>query len=138
MFGHKGTEVESVEQLISALEHVEEDELQSDLKPNVRAELMRMRNNISAVLSLLSHCAWRERVDDVQLQSSVNEVRRLCVEINGTISKILVLQFVRARQEKWITYTTEALVAYREMVRSLHRACALAAPQFAEQVVKAM
>ena len=138
MFGNKSIEVESVEQLIAALEHVEENELQSDLKPNVRAELMRMRNNISAVLSLVSHCCWRDRVPDMELQNAVNEVRRLCVEINGTISRILVLQFIRAPQDKWIAYTTEALVAYREMARGMHQVCSLAAPELAEQVVKAM
>jgi hypothetical protein len=128
----------SLEQLISALEHIEESELQSDIPANVRAELKRMKRNISAILTFVSHAPRVESAATPELRAAMNEVRRNCLFINGMISKTLLLQALQLGPARIAAYTSRAMAKYAEMMQSAHEMCLIAAPPRAQELLNAL
>jgi len=118
----------SIEELISALEPIDANELASDIRSNVRVELKRMKRNISAVLRFIAHAAGQPAPENPELHDAILEVRRECLRINGTISKVLLLQALWPNPEKWITFTERAGAQYAQMAQAMQRICAIAAP----------
>jgi hypothetical protein len=119
----------TIPDLIMLLEPIDVSELASDLRPNVRAELKRMKRNISVVLRFIAYAAAQPAPADPELHQAILEVRRECLHINGTISKVLLLQALWPNPEKWIAYTTRASQQYAQMAEAMHRICQIAAPQ---------
>jgi hypothetical protein len=124
----KSYEELSVEELISNLEHIEESELQSDIRANVQAELKRMKRNLSTVLRFVSHSSVLETSDNPELRKAILDVRRECLLINSMISKVLFLQIFRAAPERWAQYASRATAHYGEMAQAACQICLIAAP----------
>jgi hypothetical protein len=138
MLGYKRNEVLSIEDLITQLEHIEPSELACDIRANVRAELRRMKRNISALLCFLSHGPALDVADNPELHDAILGVRRECLLINGTISKILFLQALRFRPELWSALTDRAASQYGEMAQWACQMCQLAAPRRAQELMAAL
>ncbi len=129
----------SVEQLIADLEHIEVSELQSDIRANVRAELKRMKRNISAVLRFVAHSsAVLETAENPELNQAICEVRRECLLINGMISRVLFLQTFWASPERWARYAANATTHYAEMAQAACQICRFADPLRAEALANAL
>jgi hypothetical protein len=129
-------EVSSIEQLISRLEHVEESELNSDIRQNVRAELKRIKRNVSAILSFVSHTAVPEVAADLRLRQAIVDVRRECIAINSTISKYLILQTLHA--DAWLEYSSRISEQYTAMAEAARQMCALTAPMQLAELTNAL
>ncbi len=119
----------SIEELIANLEHIEDSELQSDIRANVRAELKRMKRNISAVLHFISHsAAVLEAAGNGELNQAIRDVRRECLVINGMISRVLFLQTFWASPERWARHAATATAHYAEMAQAACQICQITAP----------
>jgi len=92
----------SIEELISKLEHVEESELSSDIRANVRAELKRIRRNVSHILDFVAQLGQDDGEASLELQHLIGEVRRECLFINGMILRILIFQALRMGQARCV------------------------------------
>jgi hypothetical protein len=123
MLNHQQNERTSIEQLISQLEHIEESEIQSDIRANVRAELKRIKRNVSAILAFTSHSP---SADNPQLQQAVSEVRRECLLINEMISRTLILQALHAGT--WMNYSSRVAEQYSAMSQAVRHVCVLTSP----------
>jgi hypothetical protein len=120
------TQISSVEELISSLEPVEPDELNSDIRANVRAELKRIKRNVSLILDFTSSSRSSESGTAVELERAIADVRRQCLVINSTVSEILILQALRA--DKWIEYNSRVRDQYAAMAEAVRNWCAIVAP----------
>ena len=138
MLGDKGSAEVSIETLISNLEHIEASELHSDIRANVRAELKRMKRNISAVLRFVAHSSPLEAADSPELRKAILDVRRECLLINGMISRVLFLQVFSARPERWASYAARAVEHYAEMTHAACQICLIAMPRHAQQLANAL
>lgn len=128
----------SIDELIATLEHVDISELASDIRSNVRVELKRMKRNISAVLRYIAYAAALPAAENLELHNAILEVRRECLRINGTISKVLLLQALWPSPGKWIDYTAIASVQYAQMAQAMHRICLIAAPMQTQALANAL
>jgi hypothetical protein len=128
----------SLEELIAALEPIDMSELASDIRPNVRVELKRMKRNISAVLRYIAYAAAHPAPENRELHETILEVRRECLRINGTISKVLLLQALWPHPEKWTAYTERAGAQYAEMAQAMQRICLVAAPLQTQALANAL
>lgn len=135
MFDQDGDPIASIEQLISSLEHIEESELKSDIRPNVRAELKRIKRNVSAILAFTAHSP-ASQVADARLQWAIVDVRRECLAINSTVSKFLILQALHA--DIWLEYSSRVAEQYAAMTEAAKSMCALAAPLRAQELANAL
>ncbi len=135
MFEHEGSQVTSIEQLIQSLEHIEENELKSDIRQNVRAELKRMKRNVSAILAFTAHALVPE-LADARLEEAVVDVRRECIAINSTISKFLILQTLHL--DAWLEYTTRVTEEYAAMAEAVRKLCILTAPLRVQEMANAL
>jgi hypothetical protein len=133
MFDHQKNEATSIEQLISKLEHIEESEIQSDIGANVRAELKRIKRNVSAILAFTSHSPSPE---SVQLQQAISDVRRECFLINATISRTLILQALHAG--RLMDYTSRVAEQYTAMSEAVRQMCVLTAPLRVQELADAL
>lgn len=133
MLAPQNDEVKSFEQLISNLEHIEESEIHSDIRANVRAELKRMKRNVSAILAFASHS---QSAGNLQLQQAISDVRRECLLINATISRTLILQTLHA--DKLMDYTSRATEQYSAMSEAVRQMCVLAAPLRLQELADAL
>jgi len=139
MFDDKRIEVRSIEQLISSLEPIEEFQLQSDIRANVRCELKRMRKNISAVLAFVSHFSAGSGTDTPEeFHQALNAVRRKCLLINGMITKSLLLQSSPASLRMCIRYTSKVMDQYGDMAQAARQMCRMAAPHLTEDLARAL
>jgi hypothetical protein len=138
MFRVKKKEPQSIDELIAALEHIEESELQSDIPANVRAELKRMKRNISSILSFVSHSQFLEDGMSPELRRVIRDVRRDCLLINSMISKALLMLTLRAGQAGMAEYTSSAMRKYLELMWDAHAMCLLTAPMQAEELLRAL
>ena len=118
----------TVEELIAALEHIELDQLYSDIPANVRAELRYMKRNASAILEFVS--CTHDATPGSELYQAMIEVRRECIALNGTISKLLLLMHLPLRAARSARCSLLA-EHYETLARTTRAMCALAAPQFA-------
>lgn len=128
-------QVQTVEELISHLEHVEIDQLQSDISANVRAELRYMKKNTSAILAFVS--ATEGIASDSELYQAMTAVKRECIALNGMISKSLLMLLVpidavRSRSELFLADQ------YASLARKTLALCALSAPQLTEDLATAL
>ncbi len=123
----------SIEQLISRIEHIEVSEIQSDIRANVRAELKRIKRNVSAILAFTSHTPSAE---SVQLQQSISDVRRECILINANISRTLILQMMHA--DKWTDYASHIAEQYSAMSEAVRAMCVLTAPLRVQELADAL
>ena len=133
----KAKEIKSIDQLIRSLEHVEERELETDSAVNVRGELQRMRGNISAILSFVSHASEPESANPV-LERALKEVRRECIRINAGISREMMLLAVRFTPSKLARYSNRVVAQYARLTQATHAMCLLAAPAKAEELLHAL
>jgi hypothetical protein len=137
MLGRK-TGVLSFEQLIQGLEHIELDQLHSDIPQNVDAELTHIRRNLSAVLAFLGNSADTGPAADPQLCAAISLVRRECMSLNLTILKLRALHFFRLDQIADSRYVALAAAQYEGMTQAVCQLCQMAAPQFTEQLSSAL
>jgi hypothetical protein len=135
MFEHENSQICSIEQLIQSLEHIEESELKSDIRQNVRAELKRIKRNVSSILAFTAH-ALSPTVSDPRLVGAVVGVRRECIAINSTISKFLILQTLHA--DTWLEYSSRVADEYTAMAEALRKMCEVAAPLHVQQMANAL
>jgi hypothetical protein len=135
--GNRGEEF-SIEQLISILEPIEISELASDIRPNVRAELKRMKRNISAVLRFIGHAAAQPAGGNPELHNAILEVRRECLAINGAVSRILLLQLFWPNPARWTAYTEQAAAHYAQMAQAMRQICLIAAPMQTQALAEAL
>jgi hypothetical protein len=138
MQGRKRNEILSVEELISQLDHIEIGELASDIRPNVRAELKRMKRNISAILGFLPHVPSLEDAGNSELFKAVLEVRRDCLHINGLISKILLLQRLWLSSARLAGLVNRVSMQYEEMGKWAGQMCQLATPGLTQELLAAL
>jgi hypothetical protein len=134
MFSAK-KQIHTVDELISHLEHVEIDELQSDIPANVRAELKYMKSNISAILAYVA--ATQDQTVEPELLQAMLAVRRECIALNGMISKALLVMLLPVRATQFATYLSLSS-QYESLSRLTHAMCSLAAPQLAANVALAL
>jgi sugar phosphate isomerase/epimerase len=135
MLNQQNAGASSVDQLIANLEHVEESEIRSDIRANVRAELKRMKRNVSAILAFTS-TSHAPSADNAQLAQAISELRRECILINATISKTLILQTLHAAG--LTKYTSRAADEYAAMSQAMRQLCALAAPLRVQELADAL
>lgn len=133
MFDHWESEVTSIEQLISRIEHIEESEIHSDIRANVRAELKRIKRNVSAILAFTSHSPSAK---SVQLEQAIRDVRRECLLINAAISRTLILQTLHAHE--WTEYASNVAEQYSAMSQTVRQMCVLTSPLRVQQLADAL
>jgi Zn-dependent oligopeptidase len=135
MLDDRKLDVLSIEELISRLEHVDENELQSDIRANVCAELRRIKRNLTAVLSFFEHSRLPENPD---LRQAASDVRRECIQLNAMISRILVLFYFRIGQRFCMAATSKAFDRYRGMAEAACQICQSLAPAYTVSMAGAM
>jgi hypothetical protein len=135
MFSREDVRVRSVEELIRNLERVDESALQSDHRETVRAELGRMRKNLSAVLAFVSHCSREEQPHDPQLGDVLHKVRRECLLINRLISRMVILQMLPVSKRRWVQYTSPVLAHYAQMTDAARQMCLRTTPQLVDNLL---
>lgn len=135
---NKKAGVFSFQQLIQDLEHIEIDQLHSDIPENVGAELTHMRSNLTAVLAFLGHCERPESAADPQLCAAISTVRRECMSLNLTISQLRVLHFFRLNRIADSRYAALAAAKYEKLTLAVCQLCEISAPQLTEQLGSAL
>ena len=131
------TGVFSFEELIQDLEHIELDQLQSDIPENVDAELAHMKRNLTAVLAFLGHGGPMPR----PIRSwprAVSMVRRECMSLNLTILQLRVLHFFRLHRIADSQYAALAAAQYEKLTMAVCQLCQISAPQLTEQLGSAL
>jgi len=126
----------SVEELIFALEPIEQSEISSDIQANVRAELKRMKRNVSLILRFIPSFRSSESPASSELQKAIADLRRECLSINSTVSRILILQTLRA--DRWIDYSARISDHYAAMAEAARRMCVITAPLQVQELAKAL
>jgi hypothetical protein len=137
MFNHEINRVRSIEELILNLERVDESALQSDHRETVRAELGRMRKNLSAVLAFVSHCSRQGWTHDPELGQALHKVRRECLLINRLISRMMILQALPVSKRRWVQYTSPVLAHYAQMTDAARQMCLRTTPQLVDNLLVA-
>ena len=127
-------EISSFQKLIEALEPIEVDQLHSDIPANVRTELKRMKRNVSAILSFLGNGIDADSAGGPML----TVIRRECMSLHLTISKVLVLQFFRLDLVMDSQYRTLAMDQYEHLRKALCQVCQILSPQLTEQLGSAL
>ncbi len=128
----------SFQELIDTLEHIELDQLHSDIPANVRAELTRMNGNLSAILSFLGNCVNPDPATEPKLCETISMVRRECMSLHLTISKVLLFQFFRLNLVTDSQYPALAAAKYEHISQAVCQLCQTFAPQFTEQLGSAL
>ncbi len=134
----KKESIMSFQQLIGTLEHIELDQLHSDIPANVRSELKRMKSNLSAILSFLGNQADPESAIDPRLTEAINTVRQECMSLHLTISKTLLFQFFRLNLVIDSQRPALAAAQYERISQAVCQICQVFAPQFTEQLGSAL
>jgi hypothetical protein len=135
---NKKDRILSFQELIDALEHVELDELQSDIPANVRAELARMKRNLAAILSFLGNCAIPDPAVEPKLAEAINTVRQECMLLHLSISKMLLFHFFRLNLVVDSQFPSVAASQYEHIRQAVCQICEMFAPQFTEQLGHAL
>jgi hypothetical protein len=135
MLDDKQFDAASIETLISALEHIEEGELQTDIRQNVCAELKRIKKNVSAVLSFADHSRLP---DDPELRKAASEIRGEGIAINAMISRILLLYSLRVGRGICMERTEQVLDHYRRVAAAACQMCRLVAPAATPSLARAL
>ena len=130
--------VSSFQQLIQGLEHIELDQLHSDIPENVGAELTHIRSNLAAVLAFLGHCESPDPATDPQLCAAISMVRRECMSLHLTVFKLRALRFFRLDRIADSQYAALAAAQYEGMTRAVCQLCQIFAPQLTEQLGSAL
>lgn len=127
-------QVASVDELISRLEPVDPGEISSDIRANVRAELKRIRRNVSLILGFLASVDTSE--NDSEFKRAIAQVHKECLVINATVSRMLILQTLRA--DRWIDYTSRMNEQYAAMAESARTMFSIAVPLRVHDLANAM
>lgn len=133
----KKTSIATFEDLIEALEHIEVDQLHSDIPANVRAELAHMKHNLAAILSFLGNGVYPELSGEAGLRESISAIRHECMSLHLTISKLLFLHFFRLNVVADSRYATLAAAQYEHLSQAICQICQTFSPQFTEQLSSA-
>jgi hypothetical protein len=133
---NKEAGVFSFQQLIQGLEHIELDQLHSDIPENVGAELTHMRSNLAAVLAFLGQ--GERPTDDPQLCAAIRVVRHECMSLNLTIFQLRVLHFFRLNRIADSQYAALAAAKYEKLTLAVCQLCQISAPQLTEQLGSAL
>jgi hypothetical protein len=124
--------ITTFEDLICNLEYVDPSDLLSDIPTNTRAELKRVKRNVSRVLSLLD----QKLLPDGESCVAAEEARRECLLINSLVFRLLLFQRVRMPQA-----VSEQLirlrVSYGALAKSCHHLCLVADPGSASKLAEA-
>jgi hypothetical protein len=134
----KRPNVYSFQELIDSLEHIELDQLHSDIPANVRAELTHMKSNLSAILSFLGNCVNPDPATEPNLCATISTVRRECMSLHLTISKLLLIQFLRLNTITDSQYPALASAQYERIAQAVCEICQIFAPQFTQQLGNAL
>jgi hypothetical protein len=125
------------QELTEALEHIEVDQLHSDIPANVRAELAHMKHNLAAILSFLGNGLNPELSSEAELRESISVIRHECMSLHLTISKLLLLQFFRLNLVMDSRYPALAAAQYEHLSQAVCQICQAFSPQFTEQLSSA-
>jgi hypothetical protein len=135
---NKKNGVLSFEQLIQGLEHIELDQLHSDIPENVGAELTHMKRNLAAVLAFLGHGELSDSAADPQLSATVSTIRRECMSLHLTIFQLRLLHFFRLNRIADSRYAAVAAAQYEKLSVAVCQLCQISAPQLTEQLGSAL
>ncbi len=128
----------SFQQLIQDLEHIELDQLQSDIPENVDAELAHIKGNLTAVLAFLGQSGRTDAPADPQLCAAVSMIRHECMSLNLTILQVRVLHFFRLHRIADSRYAALAAAQYEKLTMAVCQLCQISAPQLTEQLGSAL
>lgn len=131
----KKNRVLSFPELIEALEHIEPDQLESDIPANVRAELKHMKSNLSAILAFLGAV---DSSAEPQLRESIRVVRQECMALHLTIAKTLLVYFFRLHLVMDSEYPTLVIAQYERLSQAICQTCQIFSPQFREALSSAL
>lgn len=134
----KKPSVYTFQELIDTLEHIEVDQLQSDIPANVRAELAHMKSNLSAIVSFLGNSVNPDPETEPKLCATISTVRRECMSLHLTISKLLLLRFLRLDMVADSQYPGLAAAHYERIAEAVCEICQVFAPQLTERLSSAM
>jgi hypothetical protein len=121
--------------LIEALEHIELDQLQSDIPANTRAELKHIKKNLSAILAFLGNL---DASAEPGLKESIRVVRRECMSLHITVAKLLVLHFFRLNLVMDSQYATLVAAQYERVSEAMCQTCRLFSPQLVGELSGAL
>jgi len=124
----------SFQELIDNLEHIEIDQLHSDIPANVRAELSRVKKNLSLILAFLGNYAHLDSASEPELRDAINTLRSECMSLNLRLTRLLVLHFFRINALSESQYPILAVDQYQRIGRAICQMCQMAAPQLAAQL----
>jgi hypothetical protein len=128
------SEIISFDDLIQALEPVELDQIQSDIPANERAELIRIKRNLSAILSFLGNHVFSDAPLEPSLAQAISVTRQECMTLHMAVSKALLYRFFRLDWMGDARRSTLVEDRYEQICRAVFRLCQLNAPQLAPQL----
>jgi hypothetical protein len=133
----KNLSILSVESLIQQLEHIELDQLSSDIPANILAELTRISHNNAAILAFLGTFSRIQEMEGL-IGSEVKELRKECIALNITVMRLRLFYWLRMHSlcsEKSTAIATQHYEVLRDGMRRLCEACA---PQLQESLAMAL
>jgi len=125
----------SFSDLIEALEHIEVDQLHSDIPANVSAELKHIKRNLSAILAFLPAM---DSTAEPALRESVRMVRQECMSLHVAIVKMVLLQFFRLSVVVDSQYPAVIAAQYQKLAQTMCQTCQMLSPQLTEQLSGAL
>jgi hypothetical protein len=128
--------VTSFEDLIRQLEPVEQSEISSDIPPNVRAELKRIKRNVSLILGFLSHFPTVQEPDTADLGKAIVNVRQDCLAINATISRLMILHTLRL--QRWADDNSKISEQYAALAGAMRQLCMITVPSRLEHLASSL
>jgi hypothetical protein len=130
--------IASFEELIHRLEHIEVDELHSDIPANVSAELRHIKHNLSAILAFLGRQAHAEAAVEPERRAAIRAVRQECMSLHLTITKIQLFRFFRLQAVMESPVTAKAMEHYQRIGMAVCELCDAFAPQLTAQLGSAL
>jgi hypothetical protein len=125
-------------ELIDSLEHIEVDQLHSDVPANVRAELCRMKRNVAAILRFVGNEEQSDLAADRQVATAIKAIRQECMSLHLTITKTLLFHFFRLHLVMDSKFSAVVASQYQRLGQSLCEMCAICAPNFEAQLGNAL
>lgn len=125
-------------ELIESLEHIEVDQLHSDIPANVHAELYRMKRNVAAILRFVGNEEKGDLGVDMQIAPAVRAIRQECMSLHLTITKTLLFHFFRLHLVMDSKFSAALASQYQRLGQALCEICALRAPSLSAQLGNAL
>ena len=125
-------------ELIQSLEHIEVDQLHSDIPANVHAELYRMKRNVAAILKFVGNEEQSDLGADRQIAPAIRAIRQECMSLHLTITQTLLFHFFRLHLVMDSKFSAVLASQYQRLGQTLCEICSLSAPGFAAQLGNAL